>query len=272
MPPAAPSPGRASLVLERGARGTVVRSARATSPLKLLLPRNHGHGVWAYLASFGGGLVDGDDLLLEVEVGPHATGLLSTQASTKVYRSPRGCRQVLHARVAEHALLALLPDPVACFTGARYEQLTSIQLAPGASLLLLECLTCGRAARGERWAFERYTTRTTVERAGQPLLLEALHLDSSEGPPLPERMGRFEALATLVALGPATAPVREDMLRDPGPLQRRADIVLSPSPLGEDGALLRVAATSVESVTLAVRSCLRALPKLLGDDPFARKW
>jgi urease accessory protein len=206
MSPSPPSPGRASLVLEHGTHGTVVRSARATSPLKLLLPRNHGHGVWAYLASFGGGLVDGDDLHLDVEVGPRATGLLSTQASTKVYRSPRGCRQVLHARVAEHALLALLPDPVACFAGARYEQLTSVELAPGASLLLLETLSCGRAARGERWAFERYTTRTTVERAGQLLLLDSLHLDSSEGPPLPQRMGRYRRRARGHAPRPGPPP------------------------------------------------------------------
>lgn len=271
LTPSPQTPGRGQLALEHGARGTVVRAARANSPLKLLLPRNHGHGAWAYMASFGGGLVDGDSLHLEVDVGARATGLLSTQSATKVYRSPRGCRQELHARVGEEGLLVLLPDPVACFAEARYEQLTSVTLAPRASLVLLDAFTCGRAARGERWAFARYLSRTLVERQGAPLLLDAVRLDPQEGA-LPPRMGRFEALATLAVVGLQTAPLREALLSSTPPLRRRASVIETASPLGEDGALLRVAATSVEEALLAVRARLRGLPDLLGDDPLARKW
>jgi urease accessory protein len=265
------APGRGVLVLEHSARGTVVRAARANSPLKLLLPRNHGRGVWAYLASFGGGLVDGDSIHVEVDVGARATGLLSTQSSTKVYRSPRGCRQTLQARVGEDGLLVLLPDPVACFAGARYEQETTVTLAPRASAVLLDTFTCGRAARGERWAFSHYLARTLVQREGVPLLLDAVRLSPEEGA-LPPRMGRFEALAMLAVFGPEVAPLREAILRAPAPLRRRAPAIETASPLGEDGALLRVAATSVEDALSAVRARLRALPTLLGDDPLARKW
>jgi urease accessory protein len=265
------APGRGVLALERGARGTIVRAARSNSPLKLLLPRNHGHGVWAYLASFGGGLVDGDSVHLEVDVGARATGLLSTQSSTKVYRSPRGCRQELHARVGEEGLLVLMPDPVACFAGARYEQETTVTLAPRASLVLLDAFTCGRAARGERWAFAHYLNRTLIQREGVPLFLDALRLTPEEGP-LPARMGRFEALAMLAVFGPEVAALREALLRPSGPLRRRAPVIETTSPLGEDGALLRVAATSVEEALSAVRARLRLLPQLLGDDPLARKW
>ena len=265
------APGRGVLALEHGPHGTVVRAARANSPLKLLLPRNHGRGVWAYLASFGGGLVDGDSLHVEVDVGEHATGMLSTQSATKVYRSPSGCRQALHARVSEDGLLVLLPDPVACFTGARYEQETHVTLAPRASLVMLEALTCGRAARGERWAFEHYQSRTLVQRAGVPLLLEAVRLTPEEGA-LPPRMGRFEALALLAVFGPQVEPLREALLRAPAPLRRRASVIETASPLGEDGAFLRVAAASIEEAMSAVRARLQALPGLLGDDPLARKW
>lgn len=271
QPHARQEPGRGLLALEHEGRGTVVRAARANSPLKLLLPRNHGHGAWAYTASFGGGLVDGDSVHLEVDVGARATGLLSTQSSTKVYRSPRGCRQALHARVADEALLVVLPDPVACFAGARYEQLTTVTLAPSASLVLLDAFTCGRAARGERWAFSRYSARTQVERQGTPLLLDSVRLDPEEGG-LPPRMGRFEALALLAVFGPRAAVLREALLQPAAPLRRRASVIEAASPLGEDGALLRVAATSVEEASLAIRARLSSLPTLLGDDPLARKW
>jgi urease accessory protein len=268
---AAQEPGRGVLALEHQGRGTIVRAARANSPLKLLLPRNHGHGAWAYMASFGGGLVDGDSVHLEVDVGERATGLLSTQSATKVYRSPRGCQQTLQARVADDALLVVLPDPVACFAGARYEQLTAVKLAPRASLVLLDAFTCGRAARGERWAFSHYAARTHVERQGTPLLLDSIRLDPREGG-LPPRMGRFEALALLAVFGPQAAALREELLQPATPLRRRASVIEAASPLGDDGALLRVAATSVEEASLAIRARLRSLPVLLGDDPLARKW
>ncbi len=248
-----------------------MREARATDPLKLLLPRNHGHGAWVFLATYGGGLVDGDHVRLTTEVRPGATALLSTQASTKVYRSPRGCRQELEATVGAEAALFLLPDPVACFAGARYDQRTTVDLAPGASLVLLDAWTCGRAAHGERWAFAHLRTTTTVTRGGRPLLLDAVLLDPADGPLAP-RLGRFQAFAMLAAFGPRAARVREAILGPLGPPCAEASVLVTASPVGEDGAILRVAATSVEEATRTLRADLRALPDLLGDDPFARKW
>src|SRR5262249_51891808 len=154
---------RGAIAFVRTGTRTVVHTARAASPLRLLTPSNHGHGAWIYLASLGGGLVDGDAIHLDVEVGPGACGLLGTQASTKVYRCPAGaCRQETRARVAPEGLLVTIPDPIVCFAGARYGQSITVDLAPGASLVLVDTLTAGRSARGERWDFHRYASRTAV--------------------------------------------------------------------------------------------------------------
>src|SRR5690349_4466504 len=113
------APGEAILEVARGEARSVVLRAAARSPLRLLLPRNHGDAIWAYQSSLGGGLVDGDDVTLRVRVGAGAAALVATQASTKVYRSPRGCRQRVDAEVGDGGLLVLLPDPVVCYAGAR---------------------------------------------------------------------------------------------------------------------------------------------------------
>jgi urease accessory protein len=278
------APGRGELVLSVAGGKTVVARARAESPLKLLCPRSHGEGRWAFLATFGGGLVDGDALELDVTVERGARALLGTQASTKVYRSPRvGARQVLRARVDDDALLAVLPDHVACFAGSRYEQRSTYVLAPTASLVLLDVLSCGRAAHGERWAFARYASRTRVERvvpAAKPgatcryetIALDALELDPTHGD-LAARMGRFDALATLFAFGPAAAPIRAALLSAAeGPLIRRADHVAAASPLSDDGVVLRAAGVRVDTVLSFAREALAGLGTLFGDDPFARKW
>src|SRR5262245_15081414 len=90
-----------------GAR-TVVTTLRATPPLRLL-PIRGGHAAWVYQTALGGGFVGTDDIALDVEVEPGATLLLTTQASSKVYRAAHA-RQTLTARVGAGATLVAWPD------------------------------------------------------------------------------------------------------------------------------------------------------------------
>lgn len=252
---------------------TVLHTARARSPLKLLLPSNHGRGAWAYVATLGGGLVDGDEVALSVEVDRGACALLGTQSSTKVYRSPRGTAQNLCARVGTGALLAVLPDPVSCFAGARYAQTLDVELEDGdATLVLVDALTCGRAARGERWAFARYASRIRVSRAGRCAIHDATLLDPRHGA-IAARMGRLEALATVIAVGARAHEVRERMIAAAAsPASRSASRLASVATPLPDVALARVAGSSVEEVGAAVRSLVEPIAAVLGDDPFARRW
>jgi urease accessory protein len=294
---AQPLPGTARVKFCRTADGkTSLAEAFATSPLRLLTPRNHGDAAWVFLSSYGGGLVDGDRLDVRLDVGPGASGLLGTQASTKVYRSrPReardggfeaaattGCGQKLSAAVGEGASLALLPDPVVCFADARYAQTIDVALAPTASLVALDGYTCGRSARGERWAFSRYASRTTVTRAASASkaarpLVDATLLDPRHGS-IAERMGRFDVVLSLIAIGPRFAQVREAMLAVLPPDGCGDAVLVAASPLGSgddgghDGCIVRVAAERFELASLALRSSFAALAHGLGDDPFARKW
>lgn len=136
-------------------------------------------------------------MTLEVEAGPGATALVASQGANRVYRSPRGCGSDLVARVEEGALLAVVPDPTACFTGARYSQVLDVRLAPGASLVLADTVTSGRGASGERWAFSHSTSTLRVHVGGHALGDERWLLDPSHGP-LPERLGRFNALSSVL--------------------------------------------------------------------------
>lgn len=244
--------------------------AFATSPLRLLTPRNHGDAAWVFLASLGGGLVDGDGIDAHIDAAKDTSAFISTQASTKVYRSSRGCSQHLHAKVADGAALAVVPDPVVCFAGANYAQKIDIDLAPQASLLLVDGYTCGRAARGERWEFTRYVSRTTLSRGGQVILIDATRLDHAHGP-IVDRMGRFDVVLTLVAVGPRFAGIRDTILAR-APRSDRNGTLAAASPLGADGAILRVAAERSEYASRMFRPSFAALSRVLGDDPFARKW
>jgi len=271
--PRSPIPaGHASITFRRAGARTVLAEALAASPLRLLTPRNHGKGAWAYLATLGGGMVDGDCIDVRIVAAEGTTALVGTQASTKVYRSPRGCSQKLAVDVAPEAAVALVPDPVVCFAGAHYCQQIAVSVAPGGSLLLLDGYTCGRSARGERWDFASFSSRTTVTRDGVRAFVDATRLDAAHGR-ISERMGRFDVVLSLVALGPRFAGVRAAMLRAPASVPfSKAAPTTAVSPFGTDGALVRVAAECFESASRSLHASFAELAALLGDDPFARKW
>jgi urease accessory protein len=263
--------GRGLLTLRRSGRKTVVAQAFATSPLRLLVPSNHGDAAWVFFASLGGGLVDGDRLDVRVDAQAGTATLIGTQASTKVYRSPRGCSQRMEVHVAEGAAVAIVPDPIVCFAGARYSQEIHISLAAGASLLLLEGYTCGRGARGERWQFARFASRTTIVRGGKAAIVDATRLDAAQGSIL-QRMGRFDVVLSLVAIGPRFATLRDAMLALPTAPSRDDATLVAASHVGVDAAIVRIAGERFESASRVLHPSFKALARVLGDDPFARKW
>jgi urease accessory protein len=234
------------------------------------MPKNHGNAAWVYLANLGGGIVDGDRIDLRIESESGTSALIGTQASTKVYRSPRGCSQRLEVHAADGAAIAIVPDPVVSFAGARYAQEVDVSLAPTASLVLLDGYSCGRAARGERWQFARFESRTTIKRGGVAAIVDAVRLDPAHGP-IADRMGRFEVFLSLFAVGSRFCRVREAMLATLARPSGNSAIV-AVSPVGVDAAVMRVAANRFEHASCALRPSFAALAAILGDDPFARKW
>ncbi|GAO02895.1 urease accessory protein UreD [Anaeromyxobacter sp. PSR-1] len=266
-------PGHGRLATARVDGASALVACAATSPLQLLSPVPRGRAAWVVMASHGGGLVAGDDVALEVDVGAGSAALLSTQAGTKVYRSPRGtpASQRLDARVGPGGLLAAVPHPVSCFAGARLLQAQRFALAPDASLVWLDALTAGRAARGERWAFAEVRTRVEISAGGRLLLADGLRLVAGEGPPIASRLADVELLATAVLLGPAAAGAAAALLAEleRAPVAPGAEVLAAASPLA-GGLLLRLAARSVEAGLSFLRARLAFLEAAAGADPFAR--
>lgn len=266
--------GRGELTVVRGREGqSVVTRAYSTSPLRLLTPKNHGSAAWIYTSSYGGGLVDGDRIELDLDIGPGAAAFVSTQASTKVYRSSRGASTELHARISPGGLLALVPDPVVCFADARYKQIQSFALSADSGLVVVDWVSSGRHASGERWAFHEYVARVRAEVDGKAILHDALALRRDDGN-LQDRLGRVDVLAMVMILG---KPLRErsaEVVRTVAeiPVRRRPEQLISAAQVGEWGCVVRMAGASVEQTARTIREYLGFLPDLLGDDPWARKW
>lgn len=267
--------GQLELDVQQVSGSSAVVQASATSPLKLLTPRPRGRSVWAYVSSYGGGMVSGDEHHLDVTVGAGATAFFGTQSSTKVYRSPGGlpCVQRTRANLGENAFLAWVPDPVQAFAGARYRQQQEIRMAGSAGLVWVDGFTAGRSERGEHWQFAEYRTRTDLWVDGTRRWLDSVVLQNGPEIPVSVRMGSCQAMTLIVLWGPplATAVQALSEMIQNRPAGRGAATRLSASSLA-GGLLIRVAGTTVEAVRRQTAECLEFLPAFLGDHPLARKW
>ena len=272
------APGRGSLRIARHGGRSVAERVAAASPLRLLTPRNHGNAAWVFTSSFGGGFVDGDRQAIDLDVASGASAYLSTQASTKVYRSVRGASADLRAHVGEQGLLVVAPDPVVCFADSRFRQRQEFDVARSGTLVVVDWLTSGRRESGERWSFVEYTNRLIARLDGTLVVHDAVSLRREEGD-VSERLGRFDVLAVVLMMGASLVPLTTSLVEqlEKEPVRRQPTQLTVATPLahrdfGTIGCVVRIAGQSVESVGRSIRSALSFVPTLLGDDPWARKW
>lgn len=149
-----------------------------------------------HLHNLSGGVLSGDRLTLDIEVGPGGAAQVTTTGATRLYRhreADADSEQHTNIRVGEGALLEYLPDTLIPFSGSRHHQYTRISLADGAKLFWWETVAPGRQAMGETFAFDSLRIQTEVRSPSRPLLLENMLLEPGKRP-----------LTSVARLGPYT--------------------------------------------------------------------
>ena len=269
------APGRGAISFSRHSARSVITHTRAASPLTILTPRTSGPAAWAVCGNHGGGLLAGDHIHLDVRVGRGAAGVIGTQASTKVYRSPDALpsRQSLYAQVSEDGLLIVAPDPITCFASAVYDQRQRIELSPTSSLVLVDWFTSGRQSRNERWQMTRQTSRTDIFIDARQIVRDVICLDATDGPiGAASRMGAFNCFATALLIGPQIEPHAARLLSQiaSSPFNQPGDLLYSGCAI-PGGALFRVADRATEPVSGWLKYLLAFVPALTGVDPWGRR-
>jgi len=142
-----------------------------TYPLKLIAPSattlpHNGHTILLiFFLTYGGGLVAGDAIDLSITLAASTRLVLVTQGSTKIFKTPNRLvvsRQTLDVRIGNGAGLCYLPDPTQPFAESCYEHKQVFAIEDGASLCVLDWVSEGRSARGEKWDFRRWTGKNEI--------------------------------------------------------------------------------------------------------------
>jgi urease accessory protein len=200
------------------ARARIVAEADGTGGSRLtvlhgeppLLPRRTGDRTGpaeVHLVGGAAGPLRGDDLLIEVEVGPGARLCVRTVAATIVLGGPPGRRSqtTVRATVAAGGELVWLPEPVVATAGCDHLSRSTVELAAGARLTWREELICGRT--GEEPGDLRLVTAVRLD--GRPLSTQELTVGPrAPGWAGPAVLGGHRAAGTVLIVDPAWADGR----------------------------------------------------------------
>jgi urease accessory protein len=210
VPPGAP--GAAARLRARGeARATFARAGAHTEParvfetggLRLRFPRSAA-GCEAVLINTGGGMAGGDRAKTEIAVEAGAQVLFTTQSAEKIYRSDGETSEVeAHVALGAGARLEWLPQETILFQGARFARRLEVDLAADASLFLIEAITFGRIAMGERDIDADIRDSWRIRRAGRLVFAEELRLDRAAATLDRPAVGRgARAIASILIAAP----------------------------------------------------------------------
>ena len=204
-------------------------------PLKLISPSPAASqkSVLVFLLTYGGGLVGGDQVHLQIKVQPKAKLSIVTQGHTKIFKSASRdivTRQKLDVVVEAGAALCLIPDPVQPFERSVYEQSQIFTLAKDSSVCLLDWVSNGRSARGEDWNCDVWSGRNEIWTEGEfgtkgrLVLRDNIILDgdmsSENSMKLNKKMHGMGLFGTLILKGPLVEPLAAFFLAEFAALPR----------------------------------------------------
>jgi urease accessory protein len=201
LTPRAGRDGGLLAAFERREGRTVLVERRFRSPLQLLEPVSLGDdpACWVMALNPSGGVLGGDRLVTDLDLGPGAEVGFTTPSATRVYRSAGPCSVLeTRARLREGACLEYVPDHLIPHAGARVVQTLRVDLAAGARVVLWDAMALGRPARREWWSFASVDTAVEIAAGGRPVYVDRAHLEG--GRPTMRGRGGLDGLRYLATL------------------------------------------------------------------------
>jgi urease accessory protein len=150
------------------------------------------------ICSPAGGILQGDQLRIEVTLGAGAQLRLETQSATRLYAMPNGeASGEVSLTLGPKAFLEYVPDPLIPYANASYRQESTWVVDESATLIVGEVVTAGREACGERAMYRRVESNLDARRpTGQSLFRDACLLAPNDAQQL-GFLGDYVAVGSL---------------------------------------------------------------------------
>lgn len=214
-----------------------------------------------------GGVVGGDSLAIDVDVGARAHAFLTTPGAAKWYRSNgHVSRQQVAIRAGAGAVVEWMPQETIFYNDACVRLEHAVELAGDACYVGAEILCFGRRASGETYASGRIAQRTSIRRGGKLLWWEQGVLaggGAAMGSAL--GLGGASVCATLLAVGAPlpTALMASLRAQEPALALSQVKSVLVARYLGDDSETARhLLARLWQGVRPHLLGCAAPLPRI----------
>ncbi|MEU4634259.1 urease accessory protein UreD [Micromonospora chalcea] len=185
-----------------GRGGTVLAELRGETPLLLRQTAGRGRAVTVYVVGGAAGPLPGDDLRLEIDVGPGASVRLHTVAASVALPGRPGVvsRMVVRAVVHDGGALHWLPEQLVAAAGCAHLAESWVEVAAGARLTWRDEVICGRYGEAPGSA----VVHTRVDYDGRPLLRQSLAVGpGAPGWAGPAVLGGAPATGSLLVVDPS---------------------------------------------------------------------
>jgi urease accessory protein len=203
---------RAALAATFSPSGT---SIEASSGLQMRGPFRDADGLPLFLLkNVTAGVFSGDRYDVSLITEPGASARVAGSSATKVYAMPGG-RAESHLSIRASAGSRIVYDASPLILQARSDtqQTSRIVAEPGATVAISEIIVFGRLARGERFAFRRFTNELTIARgANEPACYTQRYVLTPDAT-ISEAIRGYGVLGTMIAAAPQ-AVARLDSVRD----------------------------------------------------------
>ncbi|PIK51034.1 hypothetical protein BSL78_12114 [Apostichopus japonicus] len=187
-------------------------------PMKLMLPMHAScsNCQWVYPVNYGGGLVAGDSVDLDITIVEDCCVMLTSQSSTKVNicQSLKTIVDSINSGVKAciklctwyvDTIVVSYKDPVCLCSGERSFEVArspkNFYITSESSLILMDWFTAGRIARGESWDYTLSHTTNSIYVDDVLYFRDSIRSTNSPHLSLRDNMNDYNIVASCVIVG-----------------------------------------------------------------------
>lgn len=172
---------------------TILEDVYFTAPYKIMKPfEMEDGGIQIMPLCASAGIMKGDCQKFDYYVCSGAKLEVLSQSFEKIHKMDGGsASREIKIQVEPNAVLSYYPQPVIPFAESAFDSDMEIRLADATSkLFLLDVISCGRAAAGERFAYRRFSSKVRIYRGDQLIYRDNARYEPAKMPM--EGIGMYE--------------------------------------------------------------------------------
>lgn len=209
-----------------------------------------------YLLNPGGGYLDGDTYRMKITLQEKAQLTLTTQSSTKVYKTPKSyAYQETEFHLKKDSYLEYLPDALIAYKDAKYVQKNVVYMEQGATLLYSDIVTPGWSPEGSKFSYDSLQLKSEIYMDNELVVFDHVKLQ----PEMQNMAGLgfmegYTHLGSFIVIGEKTDDALLDRLYETI-REETGDFEFGISKLTLPGFTLRIMANKTQVIERIITSC-----------------